>query len=78
MTITTVYKLVVQMSILAKIKDGLRAPGIKKKHQMPFKRDLSVPVNRLAEQDSQAIQYTSEFVNDTILKYIKTAIIFFG
>ena len=27
------------------------------------------------QQDSRAIQYTSEVVNDTILKYIKTVII---
>ena len=30
------------------------------------------------KQDSQAIQNTSEVVNDTILKYIKTVIICFG
>ena len=30
------------------------------------------------KQDSQAIQYTSEVVHDTILKYIKTIIICFG
>ena len=30
------------------------------------------------KQDSQAIQYMSEVVNDTILKYIKTVIICFG
>ena len=30
------------------------------------------------EQDSRAIQHTSEVVNDKILKYIKTVIICFG
>ena len=34
--------------------------------------------NSRNEQDSQAIQYTSEVVNDTILKYIKTFITCFG
>ena len=32
----------------------------------------------LFKQDSRAIQYPSEIVNDTILKYIKTVIICFG
>ena len=29
-------------------------------------------------QDSRAIQYTSKVVNDTMLKYIKTVIIYFA
>ena len=30
------------------------------------------------KQDSRAIQYTSEFVNESVLKYIKSVIICFG
>ena len=35
-------------------------------------------IKNKSKKDSQAIQYTSEVVNGTIVKYIKTVIISFG